>query len=274
MSAKTEAKDAARAAASNSAFEVVARAGYVANGIVHLLIGTIVLVLAFGGRGEGDQTGALKAVAGAPLGFVALWLIAIALLALGAWHLVEGVLARDRSGDIQGAAKKWGRRTAEWGQGVIFAGLGVIAAAVAVGARPDAEETAESASRGLLQFPGGPIVLGLIGLGIGIGGVSFVVMGFLRSFRSRMRIPSGPVGVGVAALGVFGFIAKGAALMIIGVLLVVAAVGTDAEAAGGLDGAVQALLDLAMGPFLAATVGIGFLAYGVFTVFRARYARM
>jgi hypothetical protein len=268
------AKTAAREAESSPVFETVARAGYVANGIVHVLIGVIVLVLAFGGPGEGDQTGAFKAVAGAPLGFVVLWLIAIALWALGAWHAAEGILAHDRTGDAKGAAKKWGRRAAEWGQALVFVALGVLSAAVALGARPDAEQAAEGASRGLIDLPGGPIVLALVGVGVGAAGVSFVVMGILRSFRTRMDIPDGAAGHGVAVLGVVGFVAKGLALVLVGVLLLIAALRSDAETAGGLDGAVQTVLDLALGPAIAAVIGIGFISYGVFTVLRARFARM
>ncbi|MHC2997792.1 DUF1206 domain-containing protein [Microbacterium sp. HJ5] len=273
MSAPT-AKAAAREAEASPVFEVFARAGYVANGLVHILLGIIVLVVAFGGEAEGDQAGAFKAMAAAPLGFVLLWLIAIALWALGLWHAAEGILARDLSGDTKGAARKWGRRSAEWGQAVVFMALGLIAAAVALGARPDAEETAEEASRGLIDIWGGLIVLFLIGLGIGIGGVSFVAMGLLRSFHKRMDIPDGGVGRTVAVMGVVGFIAKGVALGIVGALLIVAAVSTDADTAGGIDGAVDALLTLALGPLLVGVVGMGFIAYGLFTVARARYARM
>lgn len=271
---KTEAKHFARKAERSAVFEAVARAGYVANGVIHALLGVIVLVIASGGDGEGDQAGAMKAVAGAPAGFVVLWLIAIGLWALGVWHAAEGLLAYDPSGDAEGAARKWGRRASEWGQALVFIALGAVSAAVAVGARPNGEESAEGASRSLLQVPGGPILLGLIGLGIGIGGIAFIVMGAMRSFRKRMRIPRGAVGRGVTVLGIVGYIAKGVALAIVGVLLVVAAVATDADAAGGVDGAVDALLALPLGPALAWVVGLGFLAYGVFTVARARFARM
>ncbi len=273
-SPKAAAKTAAREAESSSAFEVLARAGYVANGIVHVLIGVIVLVLALGGDAVGDQAGAMKALAAAPLGFVLLWLIAVTLWALGLWHLAEGILARDRSDDVAGAARKWGRRAAEWGQALVFVALGLIAAAIALGARPDAEKTAEAASRGLLDIPGGPVVLALIGLGIVAGGVSFVVMGVLRSFRKRLDIPEGSRGRAVEIAGVVGFVAKGVALVIVGILLLISAVRADAETAGGLDGAVEALLALALGPLLAGIVGAGFLAYGFFTVVRAGMARM
>ncbi|MFB8147650.1 DUF1206 domain-containing protein [Microbacterium sp. NPDC056003] len=268
------AKAAARQAEASPVFELFARAGYVANGIVHILLGVLVLVIAFGGEAEGDQAGVLKAVAAAPLGFVLLWLIAAALWALGLWHAAEGLLARDLSGDTKGAAKKWGRRTSEWGQAVVFIGLGVIAAAVALGARPNAEKAAEDASRGLIDIPGGPIVLSLIGLGFAAAGVAFVAMGILRSFHNRMDIPDTVVGRGVTGLGIVGFIAKGVALAIVGVLLLVAALSTDAETAGGIDGAVDAMLALALGPLIAGVVGVGFIAYGVFTVARARFARM
>ncbi|MFB7893362.1 DUF1206 domain-containing protein [Microbacterium sp. NPDC056044] len=271
---KANAKHFAREAESSSVFETFARAGYVANGLIHALIGVIVIVIASGGDGEGDQAGAMKAVAGAPVGFVVLWLIAIGLWALALWHVSEGVLAHDLSGDAKGAARKWSRRAAEFGQAAVFLALGAISAAVAMGARPDGEKTAEGASRNLLQVPGGPIVLGLLGVAIGIGGVAFVVMGVRRSFRARMRIPEGGLGWGLTALGVVGFVAKGVALLIVGVLLVVAAVRVDAKAAGGLDGAIDALLALPLGPALAWVVGLGFLAYGVFTIARARFAWM
>ena len=68
---KANAKHLAREAEASSIFEAMARAGYVANGVIHILIGIIVIVLASGGRGEGDQAGAMKAVAGAPAGHVA-----------------------------------------------------------------------------------------------------------------------------------------------------------------------------------------------------------
>lgn len=267
-------KRAARKAESSSVLRALARGGFAANGVVHLLIGAIVIVISFGGRGESDQAGAFMAIASAPLGFVALWVLAVALCALGIWHALEGLLARNTRDDAKGFAKKWGRRISEWGQACIFIALGVVAIAVALGARVDSEESAENASHGILLLPGGPVMLGLLGLGIGIGGVSFVVMGVLRSFQKQLSIPSGPLGGVVTALGVIGFIAKGVALVIVGFLLVVAAATVDASTAGGLDGAVQALLNVALGPLLVCLVGIGFVAYGVFCIFRARYARL
>jgi len=267
--AKASARRAARSVESSPVVRGLARGGYAANGVVHLLIGILVLTLAFGGTGEADQSGALRAIAGAPLGVVVLWLIAVLLCGLALYHLIEGFVLRDQT-----PAKTWGRRISEWGQAVIFAALGVVAGSVALGARTDANESAEGASRDVLTLPGGALLLGLVGLGIAAGGVAFVVMGVLRSFEKKMSIPSGGVGPFVKALGIAGYIAKGVALAIVGVLLVVAAVTADASQAGGLDDAFDKLRSLFLGPLLVGLVGVGFIAYGVFLFFRARFARL
>lgn len=264
----------AREAEQSTPLRALARAGYAANGVVHILIGVIALVVAFGGDGAIDQSGALMGIAGLPLGFVALWSIAITLGALGVWQLLEGILAPAPTADARGLAQKWGRRVGAWGQAAIFMALGVISASVALGARVNTEQAVEYASRGLLRIPGGPIVLVLVGLGIGIGGIAFIVMGVRRSFRNKIDIPEHGIGRSIAGLGVVGFVAKGIALVIVGVLLVIAALRSDADTAGGLDGALQALLTVTLGPWLVAAVGIGFIAYGVFCLFRARYARL
>jgi hypothetical protein len=267
--AKAEVEHAAQEAESSRGVHVVARAGYAANGLVHALIGGIFLFVAFGGRAESDQTGALKALAAAPLGFIAVWALAVALLGLGLYHLLDGIVGW--GGDT---ARKWGRRVSEWGQSLVFIALGLVAASVALGARPNADKSAEVASRGLLAIPGGPLVLWLIGAGIGIAGVVFVVMGFRRSFEKRVAVPKGRLGMTIKTLGIMGFVAKGIALVVLAILVVVAAVNVDPHAAGGLDAAIEALLRRPYGPPIVGVVGFGLIAYGAFCFFRARYARL
>ena len=84
---------AARTAESTPTVRLLARAGFVANGVVHILVGILVLVVAFGGESESDQAGAFKAIAAAPLGFALLWILAAALWALALWHILDGILA-------------------------------------------------------------------------------------------------------------------------------------------------------------------------------------
>ncbi|MFT4281775.1 DUF1206 domain-containing protein [Microbacterium sp.] len=262
-------REVAREARSSTVLRLLARGGYAANGLVHVMIGVVAFVIAFGGRGKSDQTGAFTTIATAPLGFAALWVIAALLAGLGLWHVAAGTAVL-RSSD----AKKWGVRLSEWGQAAVFLALAVIAATVALGSRPDANETVQQASRGVLTVPGGPWLLGLVGIGIGIGGIAFIVMGVRRSYRNKVTIPRGALEVFVTALGSVGFVAKGIALSVLAVLLVIAAVRVDPDTAGGLDSAIRALLEVTGGPAIVAAVGAGFVAYGIFCFFRARYARL
>jgi hypothetical protein len=73
--------------------------------------------------------------------------------------------------------------------------------------------------------------------------------------------------------GQVGFVGKGAAIAIVGVLVVVAAIRFRPEEAG-LDAALHTLAAQSFGPYLLAVISLGLLAYGVFCFFDARYHRV
>lgn len=262
-------KDVASAAEQSRLFRTLARGGYAANGLVHVLIGALAFVVATGGQGRSDQAGAFGVLRDSVVGLPLLWTAALLLVALGAWHALEAVRIR-RPGTIA----TWGMRVSEVGQAVVFITLGVIAVAVALGGRPDGDEAARDVSSGVLTVPGGVFLIAAAGLGLVIGGIAFVVMGLKRSFRNKVSIPDGAWGVVVSASGLVGFIAKGVSLAAIGLLLLVAALREDARAAGALDAAIQALLEQSFGPPLVAGIGVGLVVYGLFCFVRARYARL
>ncbi|MDZ4265469.1 MAG: DUF1206 domain-containing protein, partial [Mycobacterium sp.] len=80
-------------ATDSDAFEYTARAGFAASGVLHLLLGYIVLQLAFTGTsGNADQSGALATLAGQTGGKIALWVAAVGLVALGLWRIAEAVI--------------------------------------------------------------------------------------------------------------------------------------------------------------------------------------
>lgn len=267
--ARAQVRAAANRAEANPVFETLARGGFVADGVVHVLIGVLAVVVAFGGDGEADQPGALRAIAGAPLGFVVLWLAALALAALGVWQLLDGVLAHGSSD-----RRKWGARLTSWGKAIVFFALGVVAAAVAIGARPDPDEGVQDASRGLLTLAAGPLLVAAAGAAIGVSGVAFAVIGVRRRFLDELVLPSGRAGRVVTGFAVFGYVAKGLALVTVGVLLVVAAVKVDPDDAGGLDAALDGLVALPFGPLACGTIGAGLVAYGVYLVLSSRYRRL
>ncbi|MDR6198932.1 hypothetical protein QE374_000841 [Microbacterium sp. SORGH_AS428] len=260
-------KKTARRIESDPRLRTLAKAGYAATGLVHVLLGSIVLAVAFGGDGDADQSGAFQALAASPAGLVALWAVALALLALALWHAVAAFAGAGEKGS-------WSRRLSEAGQAVAFAALGVIAISVAIGGRSDGDASVKETSSGVLSLPGGALILGAVGAGVLVAGIAFGAIGVRRSFRKKLSVPTGAMGTLVVTLGVVGYVAKGVSLATVGVLLGVAAIRVDPQEAGGLDGAVRSLLELPAGPVIAIAVGGGLIAYGLFCLFRARYARL
>ena len=263
-------KAAATAAQNSRVLETLARIGFVVLGIVHIVIGAIAISVAQGAGGEADQGGAMQQVAGWPFGLFLLWVIAIGLLALGLWQIAEAFLVHEADD-----RKKWGYRVKYVGTAIAYIAIAVTALVYALGGRSDSDQSSQTLSAQLLAAPGGVVLLVLIGLVILGVGIAFVYRGATRAFEKRLLLPgSGPARKGIITFGTVGYIAKGIAVAIVGVLFVVAAVTADPEAAGGLDDALKSLAELPFGVVILWLVGAGLIVYGIFCFARARYAKM
>ena len=62
--------------------------------------------------------------------------------------------------------------------------------------------------------------------------------------------------------------------MLVGAIFLSAAVTSRPEQARGLDGALRTLLEAPFGAALLTVVALGFAGYGVYSVARARHARV
>ncbi len=263
------AKDAARRAKGSSGFRRVARIGFVVVGLVHLIIGFIAISIASGAGGDADQDGAMEQIRRTPIGGLLLGAMVVGLVALAAWQIAGVFLMTDRH-----ETKKWGRRVKSVAISITYLAVAAIALISAFGGRADSEEASRGASAWILSAPGGAVVLVLVGLTVIGVGVGFVVGGLTTAFEKDLRLPSGGARRGVLVFGVIGYLAKGVAVIVTGVLVVVAAWTRDPEKASGLDGALHSLLGLPFGRLLLWVVGAGLVVYGIFCFVRARLARM
>ncbi|MFE5673271.1 DUF1206 domain-containing protein [Agromyces sp. NPDC056523] len=263
-------KTAASAAENSTIFRTLARIGYVVLGIVHIVIGAIAISVAQGAGGEADQGGAMQQVASWPFGGLLLWVIAIGLFALGLWQVVQAFLERNPD-----TKKKWGYRVKYVGTAVAYFAIAVTALVYALGGRQDSSQSSQTLTAQLLATPGGVFLLVLVGLVILGVGIAFVYRGIKRSFEKHLDLPGNPAArKGIVTFGVVGYIAKGIAIGVVGVLFVLAALTHDPEKAGGVDAALKSLAELPFGTFILWLVGAGLIIYGVFCFARARYARM
>jgi hypothetical protein len=262
----------ARRVADSRWFELTARAGYVGSGIVHLLIGYLVVLLGFGNAssgGETDQSGALQQLAAVPGGVVLLWVVAVGTAALALRLLLEAVV-----GGRSDSARAWAARAKDVGKAIVYGVVSYSAATFALGVGKSSSGSSRSAAAQALATPGGVFLLlaaAAVAVAIGIG---LVVIGCRRSFRKHIVRPPRSLDRPVTVLAVVGYVGKGLAVVVVGVLIAVAGLRSDPGQATGLDGAFDAVRELPAGSVLLVAIGVAFLAYGVWSFFRARFARL
>jgi hypothetical protein len=269
----TKASGKAQQAGDSASLELVARAGLVAYGVVHLLIGWLAVKIAWSASNgkSADTSGALKTLADQPFGKFLLWLVAVGLVALALWQASEAFWGhRNRDG-----AERLRKQVTSGAMAVIYAALGFSAASIALGSGSSSTQSQKHATSGVLAWPGGRVIVVVAGLIIIAVGVAHLIKGVKKSFAEEIDTSSmSPVArKGVAQMGQIGYIAKGLALGLVGGLLSYATLTLDRQKQG-LDGAMQTILAQPFGRFLLTAAALGFVAFGVFTLLQSRYRRM
>ena len=258
-------------ATDNDAFQYAARAGYAASGVLHLLLGYIILRLALGTSGNADQSGALAALGAQTGGQVMLWIATVGLFALGLWHLAEAVVGSkpsERSGDDDSPAWK---RAKSVGLAIANFAIALSAMRFATGSGQSSGQQNSGLSGQLMQSGWGKALLIAIGLGVlGVGGYH-VYKGVTKKFFKDLRVSGG---TGITAVGVAGFVAKGLVLAGAGILVIFATLQADPAKASGLDAAVKTLGTAPFGKFLLILAALGIAAFGAYSFVRSRYGRL
>ena len=266
---RDEVKDAARRANRHPKVRGFGRAGLIANGVIHVLIGCIGISVAWGSRGDVDQSGALRTVSDTPGGVFLLWAATIALFGLAVLQWTEAAQVESKKRRLVVM-----RRITNVAKAVGYAAIGVVVGFYALGGRSDASETWQGFSTTLLGTPGGVFVLAAVGVLVGTVGGTLVFRGVTRNFREELKPLDGILSVGIDVLGVVGHVAKGLALAVAGILFLASAAFTDPGPARGLDGALKWVGTLPIGgPLLLVLVASGFIAYGLYLFARARFLR-
>ncbi|HTF51117.1 MAG TPA: DUF1206 domain-containing protein [Pseudonocardia sp.] len=268
---ETSAEREARRVAGSKPVRAGARAGLVANGIIHLLVAWLALRVAFGGSERADQGGALQTVAAEPFGRVLLWLIVAGFAAVVVWRAGEAIWGFRYVVDTGDRAKK---RMFSAGQVVLFAALAVLAGRVAGGS--SAGSGGQGLTAQLLRYPVGRVLVVVVGVGVLAAGVIMVYRGWQKTFTEDMDLHrAAPPARAVAEhTGQFGSMAKGVAVAIVGVLVAIAGLTYQPAQAQGLDAALKTLAAQPFGPALLVVIALGFVSYGVFAFFDARYHRV
>jgi hypothetical protein len=253
--------------------ERLARLGYVAKGVVYVVIGFLALREALGAGGRAtDPSGAIHSIGTQPFGAIMLALLAAGLACYALWKLVQGVMDPDGKGsDAHGLV----RRIAYVGSGAIYGFLAYTAAQSILGAE-DTSEDAVAASAMAFQPPLGPILVGLVGAIVVSVGLYQLYAAYEANFRDDLRLDR--MGDAekrwVIYAGRVGTAARAIAIGVAGVFLLLAVYQSDPSETRGLGAALETVQDQPLGSYMLGAIAFGLLVYGAFMFAIARYRRI
>ncbi|MEV0523811.1 DUF1206 domain-containing protein [Streptomyces sp. NPDC050439] len=258
--------------AENESLTAAGRAGFVARGVVYVLIGALALGIAFGSSDEeADRQGALAQVREQPFGEVMLWALVVGFGCMALWRGARAVGRR-------GPHRKAPSRALDGGRAVFYAFVCWATASYAAGGGQGSSGDAKSQdwTKTALELPYGRYLVGAGGcVLIGVG-VVLAVRAMMRSFLKQLDLGSlkGRKRQVVTTLGVTGGVARGAVFAAAGVFIVTAAVQFDPDEAKGVDATLRSFSHTPAGPWLLAAVAAGLILYGVFSFASARWRRL
>jgi Domain of Unknown Function (DUF1206) len=273
MSASMSVQRTARRTANSTALEVAARVGFVGYGLFHLAIMWLAVQIAVQrAAGEADQVGAFQLLRHQPAGRTLLVVIAVGLGAMALWQLLLACVGHTS----YPRRRRILERLASAGRTIVYGFLLWTDIQVLRGTAQPATQSQQSVATGVLTHPAGRTLLvigGLAVLGLGVG---MAIYGAKAAFRDKLNLAGvrHAIRVAVLNLGRVGYLAKGLAIGIVGVLLIDVALTHRVDRSRGLDGALRTLAGQDYGRILLALIAVGFGAFGIYCFAQSRYRRI
>ena len=266
-SAVDGAQEAARQVHGSRAVEVLARLGLASRGLVWLVLALLALSVVRGQDAQADQGGALRTLAGTPVGGPLLVTLAVGFAGYATWLLLSAAVGhRDEDG-----ASKTLHRARSLAKGVLYGALSVSTLQLLVQGRGGA--SARSRTAEAMSYPGGRTAVGLAGavlLGIA---VYLVVKGLRRKHAEcleRYRVPP-RLRRPAVAVGAVGYVGRGFTVGLVGAFVLLAALRFDPGEAKGLDAGLQSVASQPYGRALLLLAVVGMLAYALWSFVEAAY---
>lgn len=251
-------------------FELLARWGYAARGIVYMVLGALAL---WGAGASATTEDALSTVLGQPFGRILLAAVAIGLIGHVLWRFAQGIFNADH---VKNDPKGIVGRLASVGSAVVNIALATTAATMSIGGGSGSGSGGggeSEATASALQLPFGNILVGLVGAGLIIGGLVQVWRGISKDYQKRIKLPAQHEKL-MHFICVFGLAARGLLLAVTGGFLVFAAFTVNPDQAGGLSDALDWVHALPFGGLLYSLAAIGLIAFGLYSGIQARYRQV
>ncbi|WP_037228488.1 DUF1206 domain-containing protein [Roseobacter sp. GAI101] len=241
----------------------IMRAGYAGRGLVYLVVAGISLwSILRGGQAEGTKS-AMQSLDGT-LGVIVVVAIAVGMFAYAIWRMVDSFWDLEAYGsDAKGVVARGGMLVT----GLIHGAIGVIAITI-LGFASSGSSSKQMLNE-FLKTTTGVWVVGLVGVATMGTGIYYFYKAKSQSYREKLEanhftLHWNPVlRAGVAA--------QGMVVLIIGGLIVYAALSTNASEAGGIGSAFDWLHKQAYGRVLVAALCSGLMGFSLFCFVNAGY---
>jgi hypothetical protein len=245
--------------------ERLARLGYIAKGVVYVVIGLLALSARTADKGD-----AIELINSKPFGKLALLIIVLGLLGYALWRVLSGIQDAEHHGrDLEGIAVRAGSVA----RGLFYAWFGfeIVCLLLHHGGSKGSDQTSRHWTARAMDHPFGRWAVAAAGLAIlGYGGYQ-IYRAASAKVRDHLDRKTPDILVAVSR---FGIAARAVIFGVIGVSLIRAAILYNPNAARGTSGAMQQIAARPFGGWLLVVIAIGLIAYGVYAFINARYRRI
>ena len=263
----------------NPAIEHLTRLGWIAKGIVYILMGgTAVSIARHSSSSDGDEAspkGSLEQVLEQPGGRILIGVLAVGLALYCIWRVLS--VAVIRSNDLHA----WADRIGYTFSAIFYGVLAYVAAKGAInGVQPGKDNTIETWSTEVMGWTFGRWLVGIAGVvTLAVGAYFIVSKGIQRSFCKDLTGISGranddEIEKALVIAGVAGWIGRGVVTMLVGFFITRAAWRFNPDEARGFDGSLRRLAEGGVGSVLVWVAAIGLILYGAFCLASHRRRRL
>ncbi|MFF4172224.1 DUF1206 domain-containing protein [Streptomyces sp. NPDC001744] len=273
MSAGGTTAAAARRTARGDVVRAGARAGFVARGVLYLLIGVLAVRIGLTGTNEqADKGGALGQVAATPFGAVILWALGIGLVGMALWRLSEALF-----GSAGPKGDKARKRALSGARFVFYALSSFFVLSFATGNRDSGAGSTDRQSHDLtgrlLGLPGGQWWVGAVAAGFLAAGLWIGGRAVMRKYRKRLKWNrmSKKEQRFMDVTGIAGGVGRGLVFAAAGFFGLKAALAFDPNEAKGMDDTIRSFAQTPAGPWLLVAVALGLVLFGIFSFGQAKW---
>lgn len=256
----------------------IASVGYSAKTIMYSMLGLFILssVITAADREKATQENVFITLKSQPFGQVLLSFLVAGLVSYALWRWLQSMLNTE-SLDMT-KAKDIIMRVFLFVSGLFYFGAAFLGAKVLVGTNTGSDDggsRSEQVSQQLMQYQWGIYLVAAIGAGV----LVFAFMQFKHAYKADFlkkfeqdKLNENKKKI-TTVVGRIGYFARGVVYLLVGSFFMMSAIQSDPSEAGGLQLALQTLTQQTFGLYMLAAVGVGFIMFGIYCGFEARYRR-